>query len=145
MFNILTKTSLCWILFALVIFSITACSSVERRYQTQAINQYLPAGWIKYNEASQAQKDKKYSGYKLVQNALEIDEGLQEVLNYYGQPDFVKAKSKRILNLAYLQKGIVLSFHINSDTAPTVYGYAEYNDLSQQLVRLFKNSNQAAD
>lgn len=145
MFNILTKTSLCWIFFPLAGLFLTACSSVERRYQTQAINQYMPAGWIKYNEASQAQKDKKYSGYKLVQNALEIDEGLQDLLNYYGQPDYVKAKSKRRLNLAYLQKGIVLSFDINSGLAPSVYGYEEYNDLSQQLVRLFKKSNQAAD
>jgi hypothetical protein len=70
--------------------------------------------------------------------AKQIDKGLQEALNFYGPPDFVRASAKSLLNLANLQEGIVLSYRIKSGVAPLVVDYDKFNDLSQYLVKRFK-------
>ena len=139
--NLSNKTGVSWAFFCLAILLVTACSSKSREYQTQVVNYYMPVGWIKFKQPEQLKPTKKRSGYQLIQLALEIDQDLQDVLNYYGQPDYVRASAKNRLNLAYLQQGIVLSFVIKSGVAPNVIEYSKFNNLSQQLVKLFKSSN----
>ncbi len=119
---------------------LSSCSSASEDYQSQVVDYYMPAGWIKYQEIDKANLDKQYSGYQLIQQAQLIDPALIKVIGFHGQPDFVRAAAKNKLNLAYLKKGIVLSFTLNSGFAPTVYHYSKFNNLSQHLVKKFKQS-----
>jgi len=119
-------------ILVLLFLGLSACtSSVE--YRMTVANYYMPHGWIKYVESDA----RKRSGYQLITHAKTLDKGLSDVLAIHGKPDFVRAKSKTILNLAYLTKGQVLSFKLNSGLAPNIYNYQKFNQLSQRMVKSF--------
>ena len=134
----LAKTKSLSVSCLLTMLLLTACTSHSSNYRKQVVNYYMPVGWLKYKPNQQSKAPKKYSGYKLILQAKKIDKGLQEVINFYGQPDFVRASAKNKLNLAYLQEGIVLSFTLKSGVAPFVIEYEKFNNLSQYLVKSFK-------
>ena len=121
----------------LLVIGTSACTSAVK-YRMSASNYYMPKGWIKYNVNSTKQR----SGYQLITHAESLDKGLSDVLFLHGKPDFVRAKSKQFLNLAYLKKGQVLTFKLNSGLAPNVYPYQKFNQLSQHMVKMFADAKQ---
>jgi len=116
----------------LLFTGLSACSS-SVKYRMAVANYYMPYGWIKYDENIVS----KRSGYQLITQAKLLDKGLSDVFAIHGKPDFVRAKSKTILNLAYITKGQVLSFKLQSGLAPNVFNYRDFNQLSQKMVQTF--------
>jgi hypothetical protein len=137
-YNIRVAQILVWCMVLLL----SACSSQSDKYYAQVVDYYMPAGWLKYQKIDKDNNDKEYSGYLLIQQAQLIDQAIIEVLNFHGKPDFVRAAAKNKLNLAYLKKGTVLSFTLNSGFTPNVYPYSKFNNLSQHLVKHFKKNNE---
>lgn len=125
-------------LFSLVIiFSLTACTNASR-YRLDAKNIYMPMQWIEYDETSPFERN----GNTLVKLALKVNPGLNDVFDIYGKPDYVRAANKQILNLAYLKKGQVLVFNLTTNQAPIVVDYRRFNQLSQQMLKLFIQNSQ---
>jgi hypothetical protein len=122
-------------LLALVLFGLSGCSA-SMKYRKAVTNYYMPIGWIKYDESSQW----KRSGLKLIEQAQAIDKGLTDVFAIHGKPDFVRAASKSRLNLAYLNKGQILTFKLRSGLAPNIYPYQKFNQLSQRMVIAFRDT-----
>ncbi len=128
------------ILVCCMVLLLSACSSQSDKYHAQVVDYYMPADWLKYQKIDENDNDKEYSGYLLIKQAQIIDSSLLTIINFHGKPDFVRAAAKNKLNLAYLKKGIVLSFTLNSGFAPTVHHYSKFNNLSQHLVKKFKQN-----
>lgn len=126
------RVELTVLMLMLLVTGLSACTS-PIKYQDLVVNYYMPRGWIKYDE----NVVRKRSGYQLITQAKLMDKGLSDVLAIHGKPDFVRAKSKTWLNLAYLTKGQVLSFKLNSGLAPNIYNYQHFNQLSQRMVKSF--------
>ena len=141
----LGKTGMVLIFSVMSMLFLSACASPYSDYRRQVINFYMPAGWFKFRAEEQLKPPKKYSGYQLIQQAKKIDGDLKEVIDFYGQPDYVRAAAKNKLNLAYLQRGIVLSFTLKSSVAPYVIEYERFNNLSQRLAKLFKENHHELD
>lgn len=116
----------------LLMVTLSGCSNFQ--YRAEIRNTFSPQGWIKYKEEVTGER----SGYQLVQAVLSVDRTLQDVFDVNGTPDYVRANSYRILDLAYLSKGEVHVFHVKTLRAPLVVDYQRFDDLSQSLVAQFE-------
>lgn len=128
------------VLIALVSFNgLSACSTTDQ-YHRHLNKYFATTTWYKYPvdkvKAGELNKHKP-SGYNLIEHAKKVDRGLLDVLKINGEPDYVSASHRNILFLAYIKRGIILNFSLNTGVAPEVIPYYKVCRLSKTLYSRF--------
>ena len=111
---------------------LTACA--QSQYESIIKEKYFEKNWLKYDPTEQSE----LSGYQLVTTIKTVDNKLDEVFEHYGTPDYVRVPNHRSLNLAYLNKCIVLVYGVNTLFAPYVYMYNKVNWVTPELKAEFE-------
>lgn len=123
----------------IVLLTVLGCTSPES-YRADVAKHYVQLGWLK-NSAPEAER---YSGPKLIHAALVTDRTLYDVFDKYGQPDYVRAVSAKVLLFAYLEKGVILAYrHDYSGSAPWERSYTRVKKLPDFLLKEFRKYHQS--
>lgn len=126
---------------------LSACSTTDKYHRH--LNKYFATTiWYKYPvdkvKAGELNKHKP-SGYNIIEHAKKLDRGLFDVLKVNGDPDYVSASNRNTLFLAYIERGIILHFFLNTGMAPEVTPYFKVCRLSKSLYSRFSEGDNNVD
>lgn len=107
------------------------CAAYQHGYDTSA---YKSLGWIKVTEGDTYQQ---YSGYKRLQNAMDMDRRIKAFINVNGLPDYLLVKERKEYHLAYLKKGQIYQLITYSDNPPSAVDYSSYPGLPVNITAEF--------